>query len=309
MLRILVPGKNGQVGWELQRMLAPLGTVIGLDRSQLDLTDPDSIRAAISAASPDIIVNAAGYTTVDKAESEPDLAMKVNGIAPGIMAEEAKRVGALLVHYSTTFVFDGTKREPYVETDAPNPINAYGRSKLAGEQAIAAAGGSYLILRGTWTYSDHRTNFPLTLLRLAREKSEVPVVQDQIASPTWARSYAEATTELLKSVSRAKENPGIYHLSAAGQTTRYEFAKRIVELAAETTGQRTGWAQIRPILTRDYPLPAERPLYTVISNDKIARVFGLRLKHWEAELRTFLGEMPSQGSGRNARLDAAGLSS
>jgi dTDP-4-dehydrorhamnose reductase len=289
--RILLTGKTGQLGRELRIALKSVGEIIAPDRTALDLTRPDSIRALMREIRPDIVVNAAGFTTVDQAESERDVAMQVNGLAPGVFAEEARRCGALLLHYSTTFVFDGTKRGPYVETDAPNPVNAYGRSKLAGEEAIAAAGCSYIIMRATWTYSENRVNFPLTLLRLAREKEEIPVVQDQVASPTWARTYAAAGAKLLESPAVARENAGTYHASAAGQTSRCEFARRIVELARQITGQDAGWARIRPIMTREYPLPAIRPLNTVISSEKIGRVFGLKLRHWDEDLRIFLAEM------------------
>jgi len=290
MLRILLTGKTGQVGHYLLASLPPLGEVIAPDRAQLDFTRNESIRAAIREARPDIVVNAAGSTIVDQAEREPDLAMQVNGIAPGIVAKEARRCGALLVHYSSTFVFDGTRRRPYVEDDPPNPINIYGRSKLAGEQAVAAAGGHYLILRASWTYSDRRSNFPLALLKLAREKRELAVVDDQVGAPTWARAYAETTAELLEQPDRVRERGGIYHLSSAGKTTRYEWAKQIIELAQEYHGERSGWASLRPIASSEYPLVAARPLYTLLDNSKILSAFGIRMSNWEDQLGAFMRE-------------------
>ena len=241
MVRILIPGRTGQVGWELQSALAPLGTVIALDRSRMDLANPDSIRRAIRDANPEIIVNAAAYTHVDKAESEPDLAMQVNGVAPGIMAEEAKRLGAILVHYSTDYVFDGEFDRPYVEDDKPNPVNAYGKSKLAGELAVAAVGGRYLILRSSWVYSARGSNFVLTVLRLAREKPELAMVDDQTGSPTWARALAEATADLLRRKDRILGHSGVYHLAASGHASRYEFANEIIRIMRDVSGQPGGW--------------------------------------------------------------------
>jgi dTDP-4-dehydrorhamnose reductase len=196
----------------------------------------------------------------------------------------------LLVHYSTTFVFDGTGSKPYVEDNAPNPINVYGRSKLFGEQAIACAGGDHLILRASWTYSDRRSNFPLALLKLAREKKELMVVDDQVGAPTWARAYAETTAELLKHPDRLRERGGIYHLSSAGQTTRYQWARKIIELAQERTGEHSGWATLRPIASSEYPHVAARPLYTVVDNGKFHAAFGIQMSTWEDQLRAFMRE-------------------
>ena len=289
-MRILLIGKTGQVGHYLLHSLAPLGEVIAPDRKTLDLLRPDSIRTAIREARPDIIVNAGGMTLVDPIESDPEPAIQANGVAPGIVAEEARRCNALLVHYSTVFVFDGTKRAPYAEEDAPAPVNAYGRSKLAGEDAVVAAGGDYVILRASWTYSDRRSNFPLALLKLAREKKELAVVDDQVGSPTWARAYADTTAELLKEPSRVREHGGTYHLSSAGQTTRYRWAQEIIQLAQEHTGKESGWATLRPIASSAYPNVAARPLYTVIDNGKFHAAFGIRMSRWEDQLRAFLRE-------------------
>lgn len=291
MTRILVTGKTGQVGWELQSALAPLGTVIALDRSQMDLADAGSIRKAIRGAKPEIIVNAAGYTIVDKAESERDLAMQVNGIAPGVMAEEAKRLGAILIHYSTDYVFDGELRRPYVEDDAPNPVNTYGKTKLAGERAIQAVGGMHLILRTSWAYSARGSNFVLTILRLAREKAELSVVNDQTGSPTWARSLAQATADLLRKRDLIPNHSGVYHLSATGHTPRYEFARAIIRIMKEVSGTPDGWASVKPITSDQYPLPAKRPRNPVTDKDKVQRVFGVEMPHWESQLGAFLSEL------------------
>ena len=297
MLRILVPGKTGQVGWELQGALAPLGTVIALDRSGMDLASPDSIRRAIRDAKPQVIINAAAYNNVDKAESEPDLAMRVNGVAPGVMAEEAKRLGAILIHYSTDYVFDGEIERPYVEDDPPNPVNAYGKTKLAGEHAIEAVGGHYLILRSSWIYSARGSNFVLTVLRLAREKPELAMVDDQTGSPTWARALAEATAGLLRRKELIPDRSGVYHLAASGHTTRYEYAKAIIAIARELSGVSGGWARVRPIDSEQYPLPARRPRAPVISKVKVRRAFGVKMAQWDEQLRAFLSLSPGAPNG------------
>jgi dTDP-4-dehydrorhamnose reductase len=255
----------------------------------MNLIDPDSIRKAIRDASPDVIVNAAGYTAVDKAETEPDVAMQVNAIGPGVIAEEARRIRALLVHYSTDYVFDGTSDEPYVEDDEPNPLNVYGKSKLEGERAIVASGCAHLILRASWIYSNRGTNFVLTILRLARERQELAVVDDQIGSPTWARALAESTAKLLANVD-SWENRGVYHLSAIGHVSRFEFAKKIVEAAQEVFENAKGWATVRPITTADYPLPAARPLNCATSKEKIKRVLGIEMADWVVQLRACLAD-------------------
>jgi dTDP-4-dehydrorhamnose reductase len=302
MPRILLIGKTGQVGWELQRSLAPLGRVIAPDRTQMDLTRPDSVRQAIRDAAPDIIVNAAGYTAVDKAEAEPDLAMQVNAVAPGVMAEEARRLNAQLIHYSTDYVFDGRHSEPYNEDDEPNPLNTYGKSKLAGERAIAASGCAHLILRISWIYSDRGTNFVLTMLRLAREREELVVVDDQIGSPTWAHALAQTSAELLGKVRRTDEETGIYHLSATGYTSRYDFAKKIIEIARELSGEKDGWATVRPITNAEYPLPAKRPLNAATSKEKIKRTFGIEMPAWTEQLNSYFFELAADQS--NSRLAA-----
>lgn len=291
MTAILLTGRTGQVGWELERALAGVGTVIATGRRELNLADPGSIRSVIRQARPDIIVSAAGYTNVDEAEGEPDLAMKVNGVAPGIMAEEAKRIGALLVHYSTEYVYDGTLGRPYTEEDEPNPLNVYGRTKLAGDRAIQASGCAHLILRTSWVYGARGRNFVLTILKLAREKAQLSVVDDQCGSPSWARRLAEATASVLSQLDTARANSGIFHLAAAGHATRYEFATAIVGAMREMSGQVGGWARVEPIRSTQYPLPAARPLGLVTNKGKLAQVFGLAMPDWRDEIRAFLVEL------------------
>ncbi|MBM3358530.1 MAG: dTDP-4-dehydrorhamnose reductase [Betaproteobacteria bacterium] len=290
-MRILLAGKTGQLGSELVVALGPLGHVVATGREEMDLANPDSIRRAIRDAKPAIIVNAAGYTTVDKAEAEPDLAMQVNGVAPGILAEEAKHVGAALIHYSTDYVFDGERKELYTEEDAPNPVNVYGKTKLAGERAIESAGGVYIILRTSWIYSSGGPNFVLAILRLAREKKELGVVNDQTGSPTRARRLAEASADLLRCGEAIREQSGIYHLSAMGHTSRYEFARAIIGAMRELTGSSDGWATIKPITSDQYPLPARRPPHPVTDKTKIKQVFGIEMPRWEDQLRAFLAEL------------------
>ena len=290
MKKILLAGKNGQVGWELQRTLATLGNVVAVDRQGMDLASPDSIRNAIRTIRPDLIVNAAAYTAVDKAESEPDLAMAINGIAPGIMAEEAKRLGAAMVHYSTDYVFDGTKTSPYTEEDAPNPLSVYGKTKLAGEQAIQAAGIPYLIFRTSWVYGLRGRNFLLTILRLAKERDELKIVDDQIGAPTWSRMIAEVTGQILaQRRAGLSEVSGLYNLTAAGRTSWYGFANAILE-SMSLQGAHSlclthhPMPKLIPVATPEYPLPAPRPLYSMLSSDKLNRAFGVALPAWEASL-------------------------
>jgi dTDP-4-dehydrorhamnose reductase len=291
-----MPGRTGQVGWELHSALGALGTVIAPDRRQMDLAIPDSIRRSIREANPEIIVNAAGRTLVDRVEAEPGLAMQVNGIASGVIAEEAKRLGALLIHYSSDYVYDGELDRPYVEDDAPNPVNAYGKTKLAGERAVTAVGGKYLILRTSWVYSARRTNFVLTILRLAREKPELRVVRDQTGSPSWARALAQATVELLRAWERTPGDSGIYHMAAAGHTSRYDFARSIIRIARELSGVHAGWAEVIPIASSEFPLPARRPAHPVTTKDRIKRAFGVEMPHWEEQLRSFLADHLKTGA-------------
>jgi dTDP-4-dehydrorhamnose reductase len=285
---ILLIGTTGQLGWELRRALPSLGRVVAVDRTQMDLASPDSIRKWIRDVHPDIILNAAGYTAVDRAEAEPELAMQVNARAPEVMADEAKRIDALFVHYSTDYVFDGKSAEPYCEKDEPNPVNVYGKSKLEGERAIAASDCTNIILRASWIYSGRGTNFVLTMLRLARERQVISVVDDQIGSPSWSRALAAATVALLKQPARAKEAPGIYHLSAQGYTTRFAFALRIFKLAEEISRNATYSPALRPISSKEYPLPARRPLNAATSKQKLRSVFDIEMTTWEEQLHTFM---------------------
>lgn len=288
MMRVLLIGKNGQVGFELAAVLGHRHDVVAVGRAEMDLTDNDAVRSGILAAAPDVIVNAAGSTVVDKAESEPELTMQVNATAPGVMAETAKSLGALLVHFSTDYVFDGTKTSPYCEEDTPRPINIYGKTKLAGEQAILAAGCAHLILRASWIYSGRRSNFVLTMLRLARERAVVDVVDDQIGSPTWARALAISTAELISRRENRACDGGIFHLSANGFTSRFDFARKIIEIARGLLPNEIAWAEIRRTTSRMFPLPAERPLNVATSKKKMAGTYGLEMPDWQVQLAAFL---------------------
>ncbi len=291
MKTILLTGKNGQVGWELQRTLAPLGRVVAFDRSELDLADPAAIRAAVREVKPAIIVNPAAYTAVDKAESEPDAAYAINAVAPEVFAEEAKRLGAWLVHYSTDYVFDGTKSGAYVETDAPNPQNVYGKSKLAGEEAIRATGAKHLILRTSWVYGSRGHNFMLTMLRLAKERSELRIVGDQIGAPTWCRSLAEVTAQMLAQLHaltcKVPESvSGTYHLTSSGSVSWHGFATEILREAKVQP-----LPALRPIPSHEYPTPAARPKNSVLSNAKLYETFDLAAGEWRDNLKLCLQEL------------------
>ena len=275
-MRILLTGRTGQVGWELERSLSPHGQVFAFDHASLDLADPDQIVARVREVKPGLIVNAAAYTAVDRAESEPQLTMQINGAAPGILAEETKRLGALLVHYSTDYVFDGAKPAPYLETDSPNPINVYGRSKLEGERAIQASGCRHLILRTSWIYGMRGNNFLLTILRLAREHPELRVVDDQIGAPTWCRDLATATSQLANETAAGKAE-GLYHLTAAGATSWCGFAREILRVSGSHT-------PIRAISAREYAAPAKRPANSLLSSATIAARWKLRLPEWQNSL-------------------------
>lgn len=279
-MKILLAGKNGQVGWELSRALAPLGEVAAFDRTGLDLCVPGRIASVVRSAKPDVIVNAAAYTAVDQAEQEPEAAHAINAVAVGVLAEEARRAGALLIHYSTDYVFDGAKPTPYVETDAPNPLNVYGRSKLAGEEAIRQVDGPHLVLRTSWVYATRGRNFFLTIRRLLREKNEVRVVSDQIGAPTSARALADATARILGSRGAARENRGVYHVSASGSTSWHGFASEIARL------ERLDASRVVAIPSEKYPAPARRPRNSRLSNEKLLQRFGFVLPSWVANLAT-----------------------
>jgi dTDP-4-dehydrorhamnose reductase len=286
--RILLIGKNGQVGWELRRALAPMAQVEGVDFPEIDLANPDSIRHWVRHTRPQVVINAAAYTAVDKAETDSDLAMRINGAAPGILAQEARDAGALMVHYSTDYVFDGAKTGPYVETDAPNPLSTYGRSKLAGDLAVQAVGGAYLIFRLSWVYGARGQNFLLTILRLARQRNQLRVVNDQVGAPTWCRLVAQATALALGQIA-AQPDPaafsGLYHLAASGLTSWHAFAEQIVHLMPPEA--RT-CLEVQAISTAEYPTAARRPLNSAMSCAKLERAFRLRLPPWDEGLRLVL---------------------
>ena len=293
--KILVFGRVGQVGWELRHKLACLGEVTSVDYPEIDFSKPDTIRAAVRAAQPAIIVNAAAYTAVDKAESTPEPAWAINATGPGVIAEEAKRLGALIVHYSTDYVYDGSKQEPWVETDAPNPLNVYGQTKLAGDQAIAAVGGDYLILRTSWVYGARGGNFLLTMLRLAKERPELRIVDDQTGSPTTSECIAQATAQILAQVMAPgggglAGRSGVYHLTNSGATTWFGFAKAI--LSREPLSPK-----LTPIASSEYPVPATRPSNSVLSCERLAETFGVRMPAWEDAL-DLVRETLAEGSAR-----------
>ena len=279
-MKILLTGCAGQLGRELKRSLASLGEVVACDRRQIDLADPDAVRDAVRAIAPDAIVNAAAYTAVDKAEAEPATAGAINTVAPGILADEAKRLGALLVHYSTDYVFDGAKPTPYIEDDVTAPLSAYGRSKRDGDLAIAASGARYLILRTSWVYGLHGANFMKTMLRLAREHDELRVVDDQIGAPTWTRHLADATAMIL---ARDETPQGVYHLAAAGETSWHGYAEAIVA-EARVAGLLEKLPGVRRITSADYPLPALRPTNSRLDCSRFHRDFGLALPDWRTGL-------------------------
>ncbi|MBL0122183.1 MAG: dTDP-4-dehydrorhamnose reductase [Betaproteobacteria bacterium] len=288
--RILITGREGQLGWELARAFAPLGEVFAFDRVGLDLSMPDAIRARCREVSPSLILNAGGYTAVDKAESEPELARLINGDAPGILAEEANRLGAPLIHYSTDYVFDGNATIPYQEDDATAPQSVYGRTKLAGEQAVTAVAKSHLVLRTSWLYGNRRQNFFLTMLRLAHERDELRVVADQIGTPTWVRPVSEATAQCVTATSTAARisiPSGIYHLTAAGHTSWHGFASAILESTSDEPRRAT---RAVAISTADYPTPAKRPAYSVLSLAKLQLASGITPDDWRVQLAGCIAE-------------------
>ncbi|MFQ5487349.1 MAG: dTDP-4-dehydrorhamnose reductase [Gammaproteobacteria bacterium] len=287
--RILLIGQDGQVGWQLRRTLAPLGEIAAYDHPHLDLGKPDLVRAIINEVRPTLIVNAAAYTAVDQAEEERGLAMAINADGPALLAEEAKKLGAAMVHYSTDYVFDGTKEQPYTEDDEPQPLNVYGQSKLAGDQAVMAAGIPHLIFRTSWVYGIRGNNFLRTLLKLFAERDEISIVDDQIGAPTWSRVIAEVTAQALgqalapRTQLSLEEVSGLYNLTASGETTWYGFAQAVADHAAnEHLTPKV--SKIKPIPSAEYPTPAVRPPYGVLSHQKLQETFGLFIPSWEEQL-------------------------
>ena len=289
-MKILINGQHGQVSQELQRHLSHLGELVVLGREQLDLAQPEQIRQQVQRIRPDLIINAAAHTAVDQAESEPQLAFAINASAPGILAEQALELGVPLIHYSTDYVFDGSKPAPYTEDDAPNPLGVYGKSKLAGEQAISAVQGQHLILRTSWVYSTHGRNFLLTMQRLLQEKPEMRIVADQIGAPTWAGTIARSTLALIERWQAGNaEAWGTYHLTAQGETSWFGFAQAIGEALRE---QGKPCANLLPIPSSDYPTPAARPLNSRLDCSRLQREWGVSQADWQTALRECLAEQP-----------------
>jgi dTDP-4-dehydrorhamnose reductase len=301
---VLLTGKNGQVGGELLHLLPQVGEVVAFGHDQLDLSNPSDICRTIREVRPQLIVNAAAYTAVDQAETDETTAQAINADAPGLMAEEAKKIGAVLVHYSTDYVFDGAKKAPYDETDSPNPINVYGKTKLAGEQAIRDSSVPHLIFRTAWVYATRGRNFLLTILRLATEREQLRIVSDQVGAPTCASEVAAATVKILTSMNTRNDGGSLfsgvretYHMSAAGQTTWYDFAKAILErarvtwqnlewLAAATQGRRLMARCVIPISTEEFGSPTLRPAYSILSNARLNQAFGVALPDWHEQLQS-----------------------
>ena len=287
-MKILLTGKNGQVGFELQRALAPLGEVVAVDQHDCDLSNPDAIRQLVAKVAPQVIINPAAYTAVDKAESEPQLAQAINGTAPGVFGEEAARLGALVIHYSTDYVFDGCASGAYLESDTPNPQSVYGKTKLAGEKALQASGADHLIFRTSWVFGAHGANFAKTMLRLAAEREGLKIVADQFGAPTSAALLADVTAQVLgqyKCQGRTGFPFGLYHLVAGGCTTWHEYAQTVVRaaLAAGKPLKLTA-DDIVPITTADYPLPAPRPANSRLDTQRLRETFGLELPAWQSGL-------------------------
>lgn len=286
-MNLLLLGNSGQLGWELQRTLQPLGVVGACDYPAFNLADSATIQKTVRECRPDVIVNAAAYTAVDKAESEPELAEAINGTGPGVLAEEARKLNAVLIHYSTDYVFDGTKSSAYDETDLPHPVNEYGKGKLAGEQAIQSAGGYYLIFRTAWLYSLRRDSFVSKVLRWAREDEIVRVVDDQVSNPTWARMLAEVTAQVLaRGPGYLRERTGLYHLAGGGYASRYTWAEEILKLDPRKQEQRV--KQLLPAQTSDFPAPAQRPLFSALECQRFELTFDLCLPVWDKALELAL---------------------
>jgi dTDP-4-dehydrorhamnose reductase len=301
-MEILLLGANGQVGWELQRSLAPLGKVKACDRSNANLEDLNEIRKLIQDHRPEVIINAAAYTDVDKQELESKKAYRINAEAVSVLAEESKRISALLIHYSTDYVFDGTKIDAYLETDDTNPQSVYGNTKLQGEEAIKKSGCKYLIFRASWVYSTRGSNFPKTMIRLAKEKKELKVVNDQVGAPTSAELVADVTSFCLNQVAQndalSQNKMGIYHLTPVGKTSWFEYTIFIItEMQRLGSTFRTDRENILPISTSEYPLPAKRPVNSQLDTQKLRETFNIYLPPWQYHVRRLIKELYFQETG------------
>jgi dTDP-4-dehydrorhamnose reductase len=303
--QILLIGRTGQIGGDLMRLLPDVGTVVAPERDALDLSKPEHIRRAIAEARPHWIVNAAAYTAVDQAESDAVSARAINAVAPGVIAEEAQKLGAWLVHYSTDYVFDGVKKSPYVESDAANPLNVYGQTKLEGENVIRKSGAFHFILRTAWVYTTRGKNFLLTVLRLATQQEELRIVCDQIGAPTWSREIASATEQIMRLTMQKQtdrtlqELSGTYHMTASGDTNWADFARATLEetsalpkndrwLSTVTNTKPLIARRVTSISTAEYPTAARRPAYSVLSNARLSAAFGISLPDWRTQLKSAL---------------------
>jgi len=285
---ILLLGNTGQLGWELERTLAPLGELHACDYPIVDLANLDSIRQIIHQCNPQVIINAAAYTSVDRAESEPDLANAINAVAPAIIAEDALKTGAAFIHFSTDYVFDGSKSAPYLETDTPNPLNVYGHTKLSGEQKVQQIGGAFLILRTSWVYSLRGDSFVNKVLTWSRSQPKLKLVTDQISGPTWARMLAEITSQLVllggnSMIDWLSDHAGLYHLSGSGYCSRFEWGQEVLRLDPHKQEQVLN--ELLPALTADFPTPASRPLFSALNCDRFSETFHLQLPDWKFALR------------------------
>ena len=295
-MKILLLGKNGQVGWELQRSLAPLGELIALDRHSVgqcgDLSNLAGLADTVRAIRPDVIVNAAAHTAVDRAESEPELANTLNALAPGVLAQEAAQVGALLVHYSTDYVFDGSGERPWQESDTPAPLSVYGHTKLAGERHIQSAGARHLIFRTSWVYGARGGNFAKTMLRLAQERERLTVINDQFGAPTGADLLADVTAHAIRQVLAQPQDAGLYHLAAAGETTWHAYAQHVLAQARlEKPALPIKATEVAPVPTSAFPTPARRPLNSRLSTQHLQSTFGLTLPPWQQGVNRMLAEV------------------
>ena len=292
-MHILLFGKNGQLGWELERALATLGRIFAIDYPDIDLTKPDLIFPIIEEQHPEVIINATAYTAVDQAESEPEIAMAINGVAPGVMAETARKIGAALIHYSTDYVFDGKKGLPYSEDDTPNPLSVYARSKLTGEEVIKQIDGTYFTFRTSWVYSLRRDSFVTKVLGWSRKNKSIKIVDDQIGNPTWARMLAEITAQLLAKGEPdikqwIEERKGIYHLAGSGYTSRFQWAQAVLQLDPNKDQQIV--EEILPAKTEEFPTVATRPLFSALNCDLFRNTFSLQLPAWEQALKLAMAQ-------------------